>query len=162
MATRTTEAFSASSPPLRSHHQRTSDPRSARRLPLVIVSNGVLRVAGGASSVLVGVYLADLASHGMNVGSGLAGTLAAISFGTELLGAVPLGLLSDAVPVRTLMTGGAMLAALATFLFGITHETGVFVISVASRGSLPPRVFRHCSRTSRMRRRAITRCARGR
>jgi uncharacterized protein (UPF0276 family) len=33
------------------------------RLPLVIVSNGVLRVAGGASSVLVGVYLSDLASR---------------------------------------------------------------------------------------------------
>jgi hypothetical protein len=92
---------------------------AARRLPLVIASNGVLRVAAGASSVLVGVYLSDLASHGMNVGAGLAGTLGAISVGTELLGAVPLGLLSDVMPVRTLMTGGALLAAVATLVFGM-------------------------------------------
>src|SRR5262245_34242309 len=92
------------------------------RLWLVIASNGLLRVAGGASSVLVGVYIADLASRGFNMGAGLVGTLAAISFGAELAGAVPLGVLSDAVSARALMTGGALLAALATLLFGITHE----------------------------------------
>jgi MFS family permease len=107
---------------------------AARRLPLVIASNGVLRVAGGASSVLVGVYLSDLASNGMNVGAGLAGALAAISFGTELLGAVPLGLLSDVMPARTLMTGGALLAAVATLVFGMTHNVGVFVLSRALEG----------------------------
>jgi MFS family permease len=64
----------------------------------------------------------------------LVGTLAAMSFGAELLGAVPLGMLSDAVPARALMTGGALLAALATFLFGITHEAGVFVMSRALEG----------------------------
>jgi len=48
----------------------------------------MLRVAGGASSVLVGVYIADLANRGLNIGAGLVGTLAAISFGAELLGAV--------------------------------------------------------------------------
>jgi MFS family permease len=106
----------------------------AGRLPLVIASNGVLRVAGGASSVLVGVYLAVLASQGMNVGAGLAGTLAAISFGAELLGAVPLGLLSDVMPVRTVMTGGALLAAVATVVFGMTHNVGVFVLSRALEG----------------------------
>jgi len=94
----------------------------------------MLRVAGGASSVLVGVYVADLASRGFNMGAALAGTLAAISFGAELLGAVPLGVLSDAVSARTLMTGGALLAALATFLFGVTHEAGVFVMSRALEG----------------------------
>jgi MFS family permease len=107
---------------------------AAARLPLVLVSNGVLRVANGAGSVLVGVYLADLASHGMQVGAGLAGTLAAISFGTELLGAVPLGLLSDVASVRTLMTGGALLAAAATAVFGMTHNVGVFVLSRALEG----------------------------
>lgn len=94
----------------------------------------MLRVAGGASSVLVGVYVADLAGRGFSMGAGLVGTLAAISFGAELLGAVPLGMLSDAVSTRTLMTGGALLAALATFLFGVTHEAGVFVMSRALEG----------------------------
>jgi MFS family permease len=94
----------------------------------------MLRVAGGASSVLVGVYIADLASRGFPMGAGLVGTLAAMSFGAELTGAVPLGMLSDAVSARTLMTGGAVLAALATFLFGITHDAGVFVLSRALEG----------------------------
>jgi len=38
------------------------------------------------------------------------------------------------VSARTLMTGGALLAALATFLFGVTHEAGVFVMSRALEG----------------------------
>ena len=100
----------------------------------MIASNGILRVAGGASSVLVGVYIADLAARGFNMGAGLVGTLAAISFGAELAGAVPLGVLSDAVSARALMTGGALLAALATLLFGITHETSIFLISRALEG----------------------------
>jgi MFS family permease len=107
---------------------------AASRLPLVIVSNGVLRVAGGASSVLVGVYVADLASRGFSMGAGLVGTLAAMSYGAELIGAIPLGLMSDAVSARTLMTSGAVLAALATFLFGVTHEASVFVMSRALEG----------------------------
>jgi sugar phosphate permease len=94
----------------------------------------MLRVAGGASAVLVGIYVADLAGRGFGVGAGLVGTLAAMSFGAELLGAVPLGMLSDAVSARVLMTGGALLAALATFLFGVTHETGVFFVSRALEG----------------------------
>jgi hypothetical protein len=56
------------------------------RLWFVIASNGIVRVAGGASSVLVGVYIADLANRGWDIGAGLVGTLAAISFGAELLG----------------------------------------------------------------------------
>lgn len=94
----------------------------------------MLRVAGAASSVLVGVYVADLAGRGLNMGAGLVGTLAAISFGAELLGAVPLGMLSDAMSAQTLMTCGALLAAFATFLFGVTHEAGVFVVSRALEG----------------------------
>jgi MFS family permease len=94
----------------------------------------MLRVAGGASSVLVGVYVADLAGRGFGVGAGLVGTLAALSFGAELVGAIPLGMLSDAVSARVLMTGGALLAALATFLFGVTYHTGVFVVSRALEG----------------------------
>ena len=107
---------------------------AARRVAVVIATHGLVRVAGGASSVLVGVYLADLAARGGRVGAGLAGTLAAISFGAELIAAVPLGMLSDAVSVRVLMTGGALVAALATFLFGVTHDTTVFLTSRALEG----------------------------
>jgi MFS family permease len=94
----------------------------------------MLRVAGGASSVLVGVYIADLANRGRDIGAGLVGTLAAISFGAELLGAVPLGMLSDAVSARALMTSGAVLAALATLLFSVTQDVHLFVVSRALEG----------------------------
>jgi MFS family permease len=94
----------------------------------------MLRVAGGASSVLVGVYIADLANRGREIGAGLVGTLAAISFGAELLGAVPLGMLSDAVSARALMTSGALLAGLATLLFGVTQDVSLFVVSRALEG----------------------------
>jgi MFS family permease len=94
----------------------------------------MLRVAGGASSVLVGVYVADLANRGLGIGAGLVGILAAISFGAELLGAVPLGMLSDAVSTRALMTSGALLAALATLLFGVTQDVSFFVLSRTLEG----------------------------
>jgi MFS family permease len=103
-------------------------------LSLVIASNGVLRVAGGASSVLVGIYVADLARRGYDVGAALVGVLAALSFGAELVGAIPLGLLADAIPTRLVITGGALMAALATFLFGITQNISVFVVSRTLEG----------------------------
>jgi len=84
--------------------------------------------------VLVGVFIADLANRGQSVGAGLVGTLAAISFGVELLAAVPLGMLSDVVPARTLMTGGALLAGFATWMFGLTQNANVFVVSRALEG----------------------------
>jgi MFS family permease len=105
-----------------------------RQLLLVIAGNGLLRIAGGASTVLVGVYIAELATHGQPLGAGLVGTLAAISFAVELLGAVPLGMLSDAVPARALITSGATLAAFATWIFGMTQHVSVFAISRALEG----------------------------
>lgn len=93
-----------------------------------------MRIAGSASAVLVGLYLADLANRGFRVTAALAGTLGAISFAAELIGAVPLGLASDAIAPRALMTGGALLGAVATQLFGITSRTGVFFISRTLEG----------------------------
>jgi MFS family permease len=84
--------------------------------------------------VLVGVYIADLANRGLDIGAGLVGTLAAISFGAELVGAVPLGMLSDAVSARALMTAGALLAGAATLLFGVTQDMSLFVVSRALEG----------------------------
>lgn len=58
------------------------------------------------------LYLADLANRGAQVNAALVGTLGALSFGAELLFAVPTGMLSDAIAPRALMTGGALLARL--------------------------------------------------
>src|SRR3954447_24620561 len=105
-----------------------------RRLLLVILGNAALRIAGGASSVLVGIYIADLANRGVPIGAGLVGALTAISFGAELLGSLPIGMLADWMSARTLMTSGALLAGLATSLFGLTAHVSVFVVSRALEG----------------------------
>lgn len=113
---------------------RTPDDVTPRRLPLVIAANAMLRVAGGASGVLVGVYVADLAKRGFAVDAMLVGTLGAMSFGVELLGAMPMGVIADVLAPRVLMTGSALLAALATLLFGLTRDTRVFFVSRTVEG----------------------------
>jgi hypothetical protein len=75
-----------------------------RRLPVVLLGNALMRISGGATGILVGLYLAHLANHGLESGAVLAGTLGAIAFGAELVGGIPMGLVSDAVAPRGLMT----------------------------------------------------------
>lgn len=104
------------------------------RLSLVIVANAVMRIAGGASGLLVGVYVADLANRGYPVDAALVGILSATSFGAELAGAVPMGVIADAVASRSLMTVGALIAAVATALFGRTRLISVFFVSRALEG----------------------------
>jgi MFS family permease len=106
----------------------------ARRLWLVIAANAMLRIAVGASGVLVGVYIADLANRGLSVDAALVGLLSAMSFGAELVGAIPMGVIADAVAPRLLMSGGALVAALATALFGMTRDARVFFVSRALEG----------------------------
>jgi MFS family permease len=128
-------AFSALSPVRLNRASPTPDDDMAtRRLLAVIAANGMLRIAGGASGVLVGVYAADLANHGFPMDARLVGALAAASFGAELLGAIPMGVLADAWAPRVLMTGGALLAALATLLFGLTRDVRMFFVSRVLEG----------------------------
>lgn len=114
----------------------TAVPRvKSGRLFLVIVGNAVMRISSGASGILVGLYLANLANHGSSVNAALVGTLGAVSFGAELVGALPMGMASDAVAPRALMTGGTLLGAFATQLFGITARPGIFFISTGIEGT---------------------------
>jgi MFS family permease len=108
--------------------------RARQRLPIALLGNALMRIAGGASAVLVGLYLADLANRGAPVNAALAGTLGAVSFGAELLFAVPTGMLSDAIAPRALMTGGALLGAAATQMFGLTGLASIFFLSRAIEG----------------------------
>lgn len=108
--------------------------RKSGRLAVVIVGYALMRVSSGASGILVGLYLADLANHGFGVSAALVGTLGAVSFGTELAGALPMGVASDAFSPRSLMTTGAFLGAIATQLFGLSSQTGVFLLSRGIEG----------------------------
>jgi MFS family permease len=104
------------------------------RLTFVMFGNALQRIASGTSGVLVGLYLANIASHGSPVGAALVGTLGAISFGAELVGAVPMGIVSDAVAPRVLMTIGSLLGALATQLFGMSGFVSIFFLSRSLEG----------------------------
>ena len=110
------------------------DEGERRRLPAALIGNALMRIAGGASGVLAGLYLAEIAKQGARVDALLAGTLGAISFGAELLLSVPMGMLSDAFAPRVLMTGGALLGAAATQMFGMTEWIGIFFLSRAVEG----------------------------
>jgi MFS family permease len=104
------------------------------RLAIVIVGNAFMRISSGASGILVGLYLAELANHGSSVNAALVGTLGSVSFGAELVGALPMGVASDAVAPRALMTGGTLLGGLATQLFGLTGNPGIFFLSRGIEG----------------------------
>ncbi len=93
-----------------------------------------MRIASGASGVLVGIYMADLANHGLKVDTALVGILGAVSFVADLVGAVPMGLASDALAPRALMITGSLLAALATQLFGMSGHASIFFLSRALEG----------------------------
>ena len=108
--------------------------RARHRLPIALLGNALMRIAGGASAVLVGLYLADLANRGAHVSAALVGTLGGVSFSAELLFALPTGMLSDAIAPRALMTGGALLGAAATQLFGMTGWVSIFFLSRAVEG----------------------------
>src|SRR5215472_3688075 len=111
-----------------------NDSMDALNLSLVLIGNSLQRVAAGASGVLVGLYLGQLANRGSAIGAGLVGILGAVSFASELVAATPMGIASDAIAPRILMTGGSLLGAGATQLFGMTGLVGIFFVSRGLEG----------------------------
>ena len=131
------------------HSEMRSHNLSRRRLPLALAGNSLMRVAGGASAVLAGLYLADLANGGAAVNAELAGTLGATAFGAELVFSLPMGILADAVAPQWIVAGGAIAGAAATQLFGITASAGVFFLSRTIEGvgaaAVTPPLLAHIS-----------------
>ncbi len=111
------------------------EPFSPFKLSVVLVGNALMRVAGSAGSFLVGVYIAELVRQGRAFDALLVGTLSAVSFGAELVGALPMGALSDAKTPRVLMVGGALLGAVSTQLFNLGNGAiAIFFLSRALEG----------------------------
>jgi MFS family permease len=108
--------------------------RSTLQLTLVLLGYGLVRIAGAAGGVLVGLYIANLSNHRAPVGAALVGTLGAVSYAAELIGAFPLGVAADYMSRRVLLTGGALLGALATQLFGLSGNVTIFFLSRALEG----------------------------
>ncbi len=108
--------------------------RGGDRLAVTIVAHAMVRIASSASGVLIGIFLADMGVHRSGITAGLLGTLGAVSFGAELIFSIPLGVVADAASPRALMTGGALLGALAIQLFPLSGQVGVFFLSRALEG----------------------------
>jgi MFS family permease len=104
------------------------------RLALSIFAHAILRIASSASGVLIGIYLAHLSGHGLQVDAGLLGILGAVSFAAELVASIPFGIASDAISPRWLMVGGALIGAVAVQIFALSSHTEVFFLSRALEG----------------------------
>lgn len=94
-----------------------------------VSAHAVLRTASGANGILIGLYLAHLNHAGAGYSVGLVGTLSAVSFAAELLTSLPMGVASDALHPRWLMTGGACVGAVAAILFAVSDHVSVFFLS---------------------------------
>src|SRR5689334_1510216 len=105
-----------------------------RRLTAVLVANGLLRVAASAGGALIGFYLAYLVNQGQAVDSQLLGALAVAFSVAELLGAVPIGVLTDRWSPRAMLVLGALLGAGATQLFGISGVIALFYLARVLQG----------------------------
>lgn len=103
-------------------------PQSAH-LAEAVSSHALLRIASGANGILIGLYLAHLDNSGATHSVQMVGTLSAVSFAAELLASVPMGVASDAVHPRWLMTGGALAGAVAALLFAISDRSSIFFFS---------------------------------
>ena len=97
-------------------------------LAWVILAHALLRIASGTSGILIGLYLASLNNHGAHLSVGLVGTLSAVSFTAELFASIPMGVASDTMQPRWLMTGGAIVGAIAAFL-AASGSTSTFFLS---------------------------------
>ncbi|HTV83324.1 MAG TPA: MFS transporter [Acidobacteriaceae bacterium] len=103
-------------------------------LATAIPGHAVLRIASNASAALVGIYLAHLAVRQAGISAELLGALGAVSFASELIFSIPLGMASDAVSPRWLMPAGALLGGLAIQLFTVSRQIPIFYLSRALEG----------------------------
>lgn len=103
-------------------------------LTAAILGHAFLRIASGASAILIGIYLARLSSSDIRINAGLIGMLGAVSYASELLASIPFGLAADALSPRWLMVGGAVTGAAAVRIFALAPHPGIFYISRALEG----------------------------
>lgn len=104
-------------------------PAQTADLTRALSAHALLRIASGANGILIGLYLAHLDNAGAAHSVQMVGTLGAMSFAAELLASLPMGMASDALHPRWLMTAGASAGAVAALLFAITLRTPVFFFS---------------------------------
>ena len=98
------------------------------------VINLAVLVSGVGASFLSTLVDPVSAISAIVVGAALVGTLGAVSYAAELTGAFPLGVAADYMSRRVLLTGGALLGALATQLFGLSGNVTIFFLSRALEG----------------------------
>lgn len=114
-------------------HVKGRSPRA--HLAQAVAAHALLRIASGANGILIGLYLAHRDKGSTAHSVQMVGTLSAVSFAAELLTSVPLGVASDVMHPRWLMTAGALAGALAAIMFAVTHHTSIFFLSRLLEGA---------------------------
>ncbi len=103
----------------------------------VLAGNALLYFANRSSLALIGLYVFRMIQQqggDVAASTALVATLGVVSNAVELVGAIPLGALTDRFPVRILLVPGSLLGALATQLFGLTGIAALFFLSRALEG----------------------------
>ncbi|GAC1649968.1 MAG: hypothetical protein NVS9B15_09350 [Acidobacteriaceae bacterium] len=116
------------------HLEAASADANGPHLATMLSAHALLRIASGANGILIGLYLGHRDNAGAANNVRLVGILSAVSFASELVGSIPLGMASDAFNPRWLMTGGALAGALAALLFAFTGSSTIFLVSRTLEG----------------------------
>jgi MFS family permease len=117
-------------------------PVSRARFAAVFTGNGLLRIAGAASGIVAGLYFAGRANAGEPVNTALVGVLGAAFYGSQLLAAFPMGMLSDRFGARSLMVSAGLVGAGGVGVLGLALTMPMFFLArivegVAAGASAP-------------------------
>ena len=106
-----------------------------RRIPRLLLGNAVVRVAGSAGGIVVGLHFASEANSGRGVNEAVVGLLGAAWYAAELLVALPTGVLADVLPLRRLMVLGSLLGAAGVGILGLSRHGSLFFLSRTLEGA---------------------------
>ncbi len=106
-----------------------------RRIPRLLLGNAVVRVAGSAGGIVVGLHFASEANSGRGVNEAVVGLLGAAWYAAELLVALPTGVLADVLPLRRLMVLGSLLGAAGVGILGLSRHVSLFFLSRTLEGA---------------------------
>ena len=118
-----------------SYSETYSRSGDSRRIPRLLLGNALMRVAGSAGGVVVGLHFAAEANSGRGVNEALVGILGATWYAAELLAALPIGMLADVLPLRLLMVCGSLFGAAGVGILGLSRTMPLFFLSRTLEGA---------------------------
>lgn len=106
----------------------------AARVPAVVYASFLLRCAQASVTVMLGLYLAQLQSHGAPVSASLGGVLLSSTFAVEFALAPVLGTLSDRFGRKPIILVGPIIGMLAAQVYALSGEYPALFLGRALEG----------------------------